>query len=342
MALVIWITIVKILIFYIYIYVDDSFSFQRKEEMEMYAPYRKLLPRNLCKLLRLWDRLGVLHEERKQIFREELPIIGFDVDPNILRVHMSDELCLDLISSIQAFAIQGTRHSLRDFQRLARHLNWALNVYPLLRPGLSALYAKTAGKLEQRALIWVNRDVVRELNWLMRHLLTSDGVYFIRSISWDFHHMSQATLSVYTNASASGLAFWYPAINHGFQCDLPGTLSSDTIYFFEALTVTAAIVDAVRRMHAHGRLAVFTDNANTVAMFNTLAALPPYNWLLMLAVDVILEGDIDLRVFHVPGVHNTVADHLSHWQNNEAREASPGLVISSFQPPRNTLGAMKK
>ncbi|KIK45152.1 hypothetical protein CY34DRAFT_10547 [Suillus luteus UH-Slu-Lm8-n1] len=160
MALVIWIAIIKILIFYIYIYVDDSFSFQRKEEMEMYALYHKLLLCNICKLLRLWDHLGVPHEERKQIFGEELPIIGFDVDPNILHVRMSDELRLDLISSIQAFAIQGTHRSLRDFQCLAGHLNWALNVYPLLCPGLSALYAKTAGKLEQRALIWVNRDVI--------------------------------------------------------------------------------------------------------------------------------------------------------------------------------------
>jgi hypothetical protein len=183
MSLVIWITIVKILIYYIYIYIDDSFSFQRKEEMELYAPYHKVLPRNLCKLLRLWDRLGVPHEERKQIFGGELPIIGFDVDPNLLRVRMSDESRLDLISSIQVFAIHRTRRSLCDFQHLAGHLNWALNVYPLLRPGLSALYAKTAGKLEQRALIWVNRDVVQELRWLECHLATSDRVYFIQSIS---------------------------------------------------------------------------------------------------------------------------------------------------------------
>jgi hypothetical protein len=342
MSLVIWIAIVKILIFYIYIYVDDSFSFQRKEEMELYPPYRKLLPRNLCKLLRLWDRLGVPHEERKQIFGEELPIIGFDVDPNILRVRMSDQSRMDLIGSIQAFAIQGTRRSLRDFQRLAGHLNWALNVYPSLRPGLSALYAKTAGKLEQRALIWVNRDVVRELKWLERHLVTSDGVYIIRSVSWDFHHMSQATLAVYTDASASGMAFWFPSLNLGFQCNLPGSISSETIFFFEALAVTSAIIDAVRRMEPHGRLAIFTDNSNTVAMFNTLAALPPYNWMLMLAMDVVLGRSIDLRVFHVPGVHNTVADHLSRWKNDEARKASPGLVISSFQPPRNALGASKK
>jgi len=86
MALVIWIAIIKIFIFYLYIYVDDSFSFEHRDKMELYTPYHKVLPRNLCKLLWLWDRLGIPHEERKQVFGQELPIIGFDVDPNVMRV----------------------------------------------------------------------------------------------------------------------------------------------------------------------------------------------------------------------------------------------------------------
>jgi hypothetical protein len=86
MALVIWIAIVKIFMYYLYIYVDDSFLFEHRDEMELYSPYRKVLPHNLCKLLWLWDRLGIPHEERKQVFGQELPIIGFDVDPNVMRV----------------------------------------------------------------------------------------------------------------------------------------------------------------------------------------------------------------------------------------------------------------
>ena len=31
--------------------------------------------------------------------------------------------------------------------------NWALNIYPHLHPGLCVLYAKTAGKLFQKALL---------------------------------------------------------------------------------------------------------------------------------------------------------------------------------------------
>jgi hypothetical protein len=250
-------------------------------------------------------------------------------------VRMSDQSHSDLINSLWGFAVQGTRQSLRDFQRLAGHLNWALNVYPLLRPGLSALYAKTVGKLEQKALIWVNRDVVGELSWVAQHLIASNGVYFLKTLAWDFHHMSQATLAVYTNASSIGLGFWYPSLNHGFQSLLPVSFPSETIFFFEALTVTAAILDTVPHMNPN-------DNLNTVAMFNTLAALPPYNWMLISVADVLLTSKVDLRVFFVPGQHNMVADCLSRWNNSDAIRASEGLLISPFQPPQNSLGAAKK
>lgn len=65
MSLVIWIAIFKILVHFLYIYVDDSFSFEDKHSLELYAPYKKLLPSKLVKLLCLWDAIGLPHEEKK-------------------------------------------------------------------------------------------------------------------------------------------------------------------------------------------------------------------------------------------------------------------------------------
>ena len=230
----------------------------------------------------------------------------------------------------------------RDFQVGGHKVNWALNVYPLLRPGLSALYAKTAGKLVSRAKIWVNRDVVRELTWVVGHLLSADGVFFFKSVSWDFAHLPDAVFKVYTDASGEGIAYWIPSMNLGFQSSLPGSAPTGTIFYFEALAVTAAILAAARRLPPDGRMAVFTDNLNTVSMFNSLAALPPYNWLLMLSVDAIIESRVDFRVFYIPGIENVVADRLSRWRNAEAESAAPGLLVHSFLPPRNALGAVQK
>ena len=156
MSLVTWIAVVKLLLTFLRIYVDDSFSFQKRHQLSWYEPYSKELPSDLARLLRLWDYLALPHEARKQVFATELPIIGFDVHPNLMRIRMSDESRSKLIQVLSEFAQHGTRRTLRDFQHVAGHLNWALNVYPLLRPGLCAVYRKTTGKLLQRALVWIN------------------------------------------------------------------------------------------------------------------------------------------------------------------------------------------
>ena len=109
---------------------------------------------------------------------------------------------------------------MRDFQHIAGHLNWALNVYPHLRPGLCALYAKTAGKLFQKALLWVNRDVGRELTWVADHLLCSDGIYFPLSVSWSYDDLSPSVLHVYCNASPFAMGFWYPLLLRDSKCQL--------------------------------------------------------------------------------------------------------------------------
>ncbi|KIM64556.1 hypothetical protein SCLCIDRAFT_59233, partial [Scleroderma citrinum Foug A] len=168
-----------------YLYVDNLFGFACTSLLAFSVPYSKFLPSPLITILNLWDYLGIPHEEKKQVFAPSLPIIGFEVNPNLMRVQMSAESRLLLLERIHVFAHKGTRWSLHDFQRLAGYLNWALNVYPMLRPGLSALYAKTAGKLWHGSQIWVNHDVVQELQWLASHLENTDGVYFLSSITWD-------------------------------------------------------------------------------------------------------------------------------------------------------------
>ena len=114
MSLVLWVAVMKLLMHFLYLYVDDSFSAQKRGEMMFYKGYQKTLPSNLTRLLQLWDFIGLPHEERKQVFGAELPIIGFEVNPNLMRVRMSDESRLQLITAVRGFALHGTRRPLRD------------------------------------------------------------------------------------------------------------------------------------------------------------------------------------------------------------------------------------
>jgi hypothetical protein len=58
----------------------------------------------------------------------------------------------------------------------------------------------------------------------------------------------------------------------------------------------------------------------------------------MSTVDVLLAHSIDLRVVHVPGALNCIADALSRFRNDAARVFVPLIDIQSFSPPRDALG----
>jgi hypothetical protein len=147
---------------------------------------------------------------------------------------------------------------------------------------------------------------------------------------------------VYCNVCPEGLDFWYLSTHLGFYVPTPSNPLASVIFYFEALCILCALIDTAHRIENGARLLIYTDNLNSVHIFNSLSCLPSYNHLLRHAIDILLSHNIDLRVLHVPGVNNGVADALSRCHFSSALDLDPDLKISPFQPPRWTLGAAKK
>jgi len=137
------------------------------------------MPAKQTRLLQLWDELGVPHVERKQEWGERLTIIGFEVDPNAMTITMPSEARADLMSALRSFAILGRRRPLRDFQRISGWVNWGLNTFPLLRPGLSMTYDKMSGKCHPHRPIWINTTMRDELRWTADHIERSDSIHIL-------------------------------------------------------------------------------------------------------------------------------------------------------------------
>ncbi|KAI9568900.1 hypothetical protein HD554DRAFT_2021520 [Boletus coccyginus] len=74
-------------------------------------------------------------------------------------------------------------------------------------------------------------------------------------------------------------------------------------------------------------------NLNTVQMFSSLMALSTLNWMLISIVNLLIQHDVDLQVFHILGVDNLVADHLFYLHNDTAHCYVLGITIFSVQPP---------
>ena len=119
---------------------------------------------------------------------------------------------------------------------------------------------------------------------------------------------------------------------------IPQDGPKDTIFYFEALAVVSVIEAMTKLPTVPSRLLVFSDNTNTVNIFHSLRSLPSYNELLKFTISLLIKYNISLRVVHVPGVENVVADSLSHFENTKAVAMCPRLNISSFQPPHIAMG----
>jgi hypothetical protein len=338
MGLVLWIALFIVLIEDLFGYIDDNFSFDIEGNVIWYEPYKCYYPAKQSKLLKLWDEINLPHEKQKQEYGPVLRIIGFMVDPNLMRVSMDEEdrtRLLQHVSSFIATAPGGTRRTLREFQQLAGWVNWSFNVYPLLKPALSNVYAKIGGKSQPHAKIFVSKAVIRDLQWFKTHVERSSGVYLFEDVGWD---KSQADIVAYSDACLSSLGFFFEDSRQGFQCLVPTDAPKGSIFYFEALAVVSVVHAATRMRNVPHRLLVYSDNTNTVNIFHSFRALPPYNDLLKFTVSLLIEYDISLRVVYVPGIDNIIADSLSRFENARALTACPGLTISSFQPPRLALG----
>ena len=208
MGLVLWIAIFIKLLVDLFGYIDDNFSFDEEGNVTWYEPYQCYYPAKQTGLLKLWDELGLPHDKAKQEYARILRIIGFMIDPNLMPVSMDEEDRMKLIERVSDFiatAPGGTRRTLREFQQLAGWINWSFNVFPLLKPALLNVYAKIGGKKETHAKIFVSKAVIRDLDWFLSHVRTSDGVYLFENVDWDVH---QADVVAYSDACLSGLGFF--------------------------------------------------------------------------------------------------------------------------------------
>ncbi len=328
--------------------VDDNFGPELRSCVEWYAPYSKFLPRAQARLLRLWDDINLPHDEEKQLAGIQLTIVGFSVDADELSITLPDEGKQRLLREIESFIDTesgGRRRSLAQFRSFMGYLNWAFNVMPLLKPALSHAYAKIAGKTNRHAGIYLNAPVLEGLRWLLLHASVAPPIFLLESLVWSPADLVQGSAPdefALVDASGSGLGLYFPWLHWGFYCLRPESAPSGAIFFFEALAVCAAVHrvhgwhQADRRVR---RFAVLSDNTNTVSIFNTLRALPVYNSVLISTVSILLESGMQLRVDHIPGRLNVVADALSRGRLDVARAADPAIKLFTFTPPRDALGA---
>ena len=237
-SLVAWIAKNIKLIPFILDYVDDSSGCTLSNDMTFYPRYEKNIPTDQYRLLMLWDELGIPHKPHKQLSGNPLTIIGIEVDANKMTLTLPQEAKERLIDELRFWASKPPKNSsgsfkLKHWERLAGWFNWALNVYPLLRPALNNFYAKMSGKKQKDQRIYINNAVRDDLLWALTHIESSDGVHLLKSFSWS---PNIADFTLYCDACPQGLGFWYPKSKEGYYGPTPMNIPTNAIFYFESLS----------------------------------------------------------------------------------------------------------
>lgn len=334
-ALMCWVGIKKLNITDLHVFMDDFYSWDFANNMVTYQGVAR--PKNQAKLLILWDAIGCPWEEKKQEFGETLKIIGFWVDINRGTITLSDDSVADIVSKIKSFIETPSRRpSLCTWQRLAGHLNWLPNVLPWGRPALTEMYRKMAGKENMHAGIYLNKEVMTDMNWLAEIIPGATGIRLLETMKWN---NEAADMILWTNASLkSGMAFVYEGNGFVYQIAQNVTPNKVDILFLELMTILSAISHIAVFAHPPRRLLIFTDSLDSVAVFNTSGAAESlHNSVVRAVAGIILRTGIDLKVCHIPGKDNIRANLLSRLLFNEYKQKFPADRVRKFEPPRDLL-----
>ena len=153
---------------------------------------------------------------------------------------------------------------------------------------------------------------------------------------------SEADVTVFCGACPKGMGFWLPDEDVGFYCATPAQ-TLPLIYYVEALCVLAALKHCCVFMSPHQKLLIYTDNTNVVDIFSSLCCRPEFNTIIKHAVSSHVKSQIDVRVLHIPGDMNGVADAISCAEFDHAKTlaassllSTPSLSILDFSPPLPT------
>lgn len=164
--------------------------------------------------------------------------------------------------------------------------------------------------------LYVNNLIRADLTWAIDHMEVLSGIHVIDSSDWE---LEDADVHAICDASLTGMGFWFPEYDTGYACQILENLLGKIIFYYEALCVLCALLKSDIIVPGAIRVVLYTDSFNTVQIFNSMAALPEFNEILKMAVNHILRNadrnisptQVDLRVVHIPGKKNIVADALS-------------------------------
>lgn len=281
-------------------FMDDTWGISLATDIVKFKDHE--IPLNQAKFLSLFDFLNIPWNWDKQEWGTELEIIGHWINCDTMVISLSDEKRLSLGNELISFS-KDLSHPLIAWSRMTGWANWGLNCFPLGQWAIQSSWEKIAGKTIRKALVPSNNSTREDLKWLGEAFLTWNGRQLLESWFWE---LDSSDITLFCDACPTGRGIWIPSTNEGFIFSIPPP--SRDIYWAELAAVVSCMMLGKKRQAS--RIVVFTDSENVVNLFSSHRAKALVRNLFRTSVDLMLSG-LDIKVKHVSGERNVIADYLS-------------------------------
>ncbi|KAF8576399.1 hypothetical protein K439DRAFT_1367329, partial [Ramaria rubella] len=153
-----------------------------------------------------------------------------------------------------------------DFQHMAGWINWGLNVEPCFCPSLASMYETMAGKDQPHQLLWISWHITRDLSWLANDFASGNGIYLLDAIAWGPNNADAIFTLVLLHLVLEFGCLVLALVSIPTSSPTP----TRTIFFFEAFAISCAIHITSITLPSLHCVAVFSNNNNSIEMFNTM------------------------------------------------------------------------
>lgn len=127
--------------------------------------------------------------------------------------------------------------------------------------------------------------------WFLKHFKATQGLFLFQSIAWS---LSEADVTFYADTSFSGIGLWSLELHLGYYAQITNRAVDSKIFYYKAYAIVCAIHWASSHSPALKHVAIFSDNTNTVDIFNSMRAHADFNNLLKYAIDLLMTCDINI------------------------------------------------
>ncbi|KAK4701324.1 hypothetical protein P7C70_g4906, partial [Phenoliferia sp. Uapishka_3] len=289
----------------------------------------KWIPPQQAATLDVWWELGIPFKWRKTLHGRNLKMLGIQFDLDEMTATIPPESIVKFAAEARAFlAYEGRNPPLKWWRAIAGYGSYVCTVIPHARLWLTPLYEKLrfkGGTLKNLPDLGVyrNKETDAALVSIVEELERGEPLSLLDPALTEWGE-SDADLVVYTdaclrakdNVGTSGLGFWfdYGGKRHHYYSRPP--LRYAKIQLAETLTVACAI-ECVLAANFPGvrRVLIRTDSSAAVFAFDSGAASDthklPLRTVVTAAYTSLRRAKVDVRVLHVSGYLNDLADRLS-------------------------------